>query len=1126
MNANSISAIYPLSPLQQGMLFRTLYTPESEAYVTQLVCTLRGDLDQAALRQVWRQVVERHDILRTAFVWEDVDEPLQVVGARVHLPWEEHDWRRLPRAEQQQRLEEYLTADRRRGFNLAHAPLMRLSLIGMSAQESVFVWTHHHLLLDGWSTSLLMKEVAELYQARRHGEQPQPSPPRPFGDYIAWLRRQDASEAESFWRKALAGVSVPTPLGVGRNSSARSDAGKNYGQREDRLPAAETTALYAVARRHRLTLNTLIQGAWALLLSRYSGADDVVFGSVVSGRPAELAGVETMVGMFINTLAVRVRVPPRAALAPWLQELQAEQAEARRYEYSSLVDVQGWAGIPGGATMFESVLVFANYPVEAAGENQGAQLEIRDMRLHERNDVPLTLDAAPGPELRPRVIYDSQRFDEETAGRILGHLKTVLVSIAAGLEGRLADVPILTAGEREELLSRACASLQCGPDQVLQQMFEAHAAADPAAPAISYDGHLLSYAELNGRSNQIAHGLRSLGVAAGRPMAVMLGDGPTHVAALFGALKAGCPFVCLDPNFPPGRVEQLLKEVEAAYLVTDANSLRLHARVVGMWQRERGGTVVSLDGGDDGMEARGLAEVVEAARWFEAFPETNPAIAAAPSDIVYLAFTSGSTGQPKGIMQTHRSFCQFLRWQSELFRIGPGNRVAHWAWLTYDASYGEIFGALCFGATLCMTTPAKRYDPAALVDWVREERISLLQMVPSFCWQVLETLDAKHASDANPWPDLEHMLLAGEVLSVDLARAWLGRFRGANQLCNLYGPSETVLATYYHVEEVDEAQRSIPIGQAIAGRQILILDEGGRLCPVGVAGEIYVRSPYLTSGYWRRPQETEQSFIQNPLHRDYPDPVYRTGDLGRWLPDGNAEFRGRRDQQVKIRGMRVEIEEIESALRRLDVVGEATVAARQYDDRDQRLVAYIVMRLRDGVEAYEGAGDVAEIEARLRSFLKELLPEHMIPAAFVFLDSLPRTSTGKLDRKALPRPELQRRTGRPFVAPRTTLESIIAGIWQDLLKVEGVGVEDNFFELGGHSILAMRAANRVREKCLTELPLPSFFESPTVAGVARYVEAARRESEEGPKMLRLLESVKQLSADEASALLRSKRKRL
>jgi hypothetical protein len=328
------------------------------------------------------------------------------------------------------------------------------------------------------------------------------------------------------------------------------------------------------------------------------------------------------------------------------------------------------------------------------------------------------------------------------------------------------------------------------------------------------------------------------------------------------------------------------------------------------------------------------------------------------------------------------------------------------------------------------------------------------------------------------------------------------------------------------VEEVDEAQRSIPIGRAIAGRQILILDEGGRLCPVGVAGEIYVRSPYLTSGYWRRPQETEQSFIQNPLHRDYPDPVYRTGDLGRWLPDGNAEFRGRRDQQVKIRGMRVEIEEVESALRRLDLVGEAAVAAHQYDDRDQRLVAYIVLSLRDGVEAYEGTGDVAGIEGRLRSFLKELLPEHMIPTAFVFLDSLPRTSTGKLDRKALPRPELQRRTGRPFVAPRTTLESIIAGIWQDLLKVEGVGVEDNFFELGGHSILAMRAANRVREKCLTELPLPSFFESPTVAGVARYVEAARRESEEGPKMLRLLDRVKQLSADEASVLLRSKRERL
>ena len=1098
MNATNISAIYPLSPLQQGMLFRTISEPESSSYVAQFVCKLCGELDVSVLQQAWQQVINRHDILRTAFVWEDVDEPFQVVGTCVSLPWEEHDWCELSSNSQQRRLEEYLQVERRRGFDPTHAPLMRLSLIRMSENESAFVWTHHHLLMDGWSTALLMREVADLYQVLLRGEQTPPFRARPYGEYISWLQQQDVSGAQLFWRKALDGVSVPTPLGVDRNASPVPGAEKDYNQREDHLSVLETTALQTIARRHRLTLNTLLQGAWALLLSRYSGSDDVVFGGVVSGRPAELADVETMVGMFINTLAVRVRVSPDMVLSRWLQQLQAEQAEARRYEYSSLIDVQGWAGVSRGQPMFESVLVFANYPVEAGGEIQGTRLNVRDVRLRERNDVPLTLEAAPSPELRLRVIYDNQRFDDETAGRILGHLKTILAAMGDALDERVGDVPILTSREREELLSRANASLQCGPDQMLHQLFEGWAAANPNAPAISFDGYVMSYAELNSKSNQIAHGLRN--IAAGKPVAVMLGGRPDHLVVLLGILKAGCPFVCIDQNYPSIRISQIVHDIEPACIISNDEALQIHDAVIGRLC-ESGVKVLSLD---------------DVAQWFETCPVTNVETTVTPKDLAYIAFTSGSTGQPKGIMQTHRSFCQFIQWQKDYFGIGPGKRVAHWASLTYDASYCEIFGALCYGATLCITTPAKRYDPVALVDWVREERITFLQMVPSFCRQVLEAVNAKHKDTGNPWPDLEHVALAGEPLTADFARAWLRRFGGINQLTNLYGPTESVLATYYPVNDVDVSQRSVPIGRAIDGRQLLILDEGGRLCPIGVAGEIYIRSPYLTSGYWGRPEETQRSFIQNPLHHDYSDPVYRTGDLGRWLPDGKAEFRGRKDQQVKIRGMRIEVEEIESALRRHELVRDAAVAAHQYDEMDLRLVAYVVLKLND---------TEPNVEERLRRFLKGLLPEQMVPATFVFPHALPRTLTGKLDRKSLSKPEIQRQIGQPFVAPRTPLESFIVGIWRELLQVDRIGVADNFFELGGHSILATQAVNRMRQKGIAEISLRTFLEWPTVADLARHIETQQQQAEADPKVLELIESVKQLSAEEAGVLLRNKRDR-
>jgi acyl-coenzyme A synthetase/AMP-(fatty) acid ligase len=458
-------------------------------------------------------------------------------------------------------------------------------------------------------------------------------------------------------------------------------------------------------------------------------------------------------------------------------------------------------------------------------------------------------------------------------------------------------------------------------------------------------------------------------------------------------------------------------------------------------------------------------------------------------------------------MQTHAGLCQYVEWQSRQFDIGPGKRVAQWASITYDAAYAEIFGALCSGATLCMTDTLVRSEPEAVTAWLRDDRISLLITVPSFARQILQTIQTEERED----PLLEALLLAGEVLTPSLADAWLKQFPQDLQLYNLYGPTESVLATYHRVTEADLTRRSIPVGHAIDGRHILIIDQHGKLSPMGGTGEIYLRSPYLSRGYLAQPEQTAKAFVQNPLQDEPWELVYRTGDLGRWASDGTLELFGRKDNQVKIRGMRVELEEIEAALLRHEAVLECVVAAHDYDQNDRRLCAYVVAK--DAPAAYV-----------LRSFLKDSLPDYMVPGSFVFLSELPRLPNGKVDRHALPAPDDQRQeTESPYVEPETETERTIAGIWKELLRVERVSRLDNFFDAGGHSLLATQAVNKIRNVCGVELPLRAFFEEPTVAGLARTVDDMQQQAPNDlDNLTRLFDQVKQMSDEEVTRRLAQK----
>ena len=454
VNRHNIKAIYPLSPVQQGMLFHTLHTPASGVYFEQLICTLDEGLDVSALKASWQRVVERHPILRTFFVWEHRDRPLQIVREQVKLPWEEYDWRGDNLAKKQAQLEGFLEIDRRRGFDLTKAPLMRLSLIRVTQETYQFVWSFHHILMDGWCLPLILKEVSAFYEAFRHGKDLYLETPRPYQDYIAWLQQQDLSKAETFWRERLRGFTAPTSLETNWTTSASPDQTQGYGEQQVRLSVAATAALQAFARQHQLTLNTLVQGAWALFLSRYSGEEDVVFGVTVSGRSTDLVGVESMIGLFINTLPMRVQSPREAPLLPWLTEIQAQQVNMQQYEYTPLAEMQRWSRAPHGTPLFESILVFENFPLSDFSRGHNGDLKIRDLRCVEKTNYPLTVIAGPGTELLLRMSYDCSRFDAATITRMLIHFQTLLQDIVQDSQRKLAEIKMILEEEREQWCSK------------------------------------------------------------------------------------------------------------------------------------------------------------------------------------------------------------------------------------------------------------------------------------------------------------------------------------------------------------------------------------------------------------------------------------------------------------------------------------------------------------------------------------------------------------------------------------------------------------------------------------------------------------------------------------------------
>ncbi len=1050
MSRKNVEDIYPLSPMQQGMLFHTLYASEGGVYVVQRAFTLRGSVDVDAFVRAFQDVTDRHPILRTAFVWERREQPLQVVREKVRLPVEQHDLRGVSPADQAARLVSFLDADRRRGFDLARAPLMRLTLFRLSESEYRSIWSSHHILLDGWSTPPLLKEVFTLYQAHATGKEARLERVRPYGEYIGWLQKQDVKTVEAFWRERLRGFSAPTPFGVDHPSTGPA----NVVDLRASLSPEVSAALQSTARQHQLTLSTLMIGAFGVLLSRYSGEEDVLFGATVSGRSLPVPGIEKMIGLFINSLPTRVLVEPSRPVIDWLRTLQSQQAERRDHEHSHLVTIQGQSEIPRGTPLFESLVVFENYPFEESMLQSLGGIEVVDGHTSEESNFPLTLVGSfRGTTLSLRLSYDRSRFDDAVAERMLGHIVTLLEALAGDPARLVGDLPMIGAVEARSLVARSHGKTTAYPDAALiHQLFEAAVDRDPDAIAVVFEGQELSYREVDRRSNQLAHALRKLGVGPEVIVGVCLDRSLELPIALHAVLKAGGAYLPLDPEYPTERLAFMLADAKTPVVLTQAHLeglLPSHAA-----------TVLRLDTG-----------------WDEIAKEPDSRLPRGDlrlSSLAYVIYTSGSTGRPKGVMNEHGGILNRLSWMQDAHRLGPGDRVLQKTPFSFDVSVWELFWPLMSGATLVVARPDGHKDPRYLAATIASAGITTLHFVPSMLTAFLDELAGD--TRARRCAALQRVFASGEALLPSMVDAFHALLPGA-ALHNLYGPTEA--AVDVTAWESIAGSSIVPIGKPIDNVQIYLLDPRRALVPEGVRGELYIGGVQVARGYLDRPELTAERFVADPFGAAG-DRLYRTGDVARWLPTGDIEYLGRADFQVKIRGFRIELGEVEAVLDQHPAVREAVVLAREDSPGNKRLVAYLCPR------------DAAPMESDLRAFIKARLPDYMVPSAFVILEALPLTASGKIDRRALPAPESTSGSARLRVAPRGPIEEALAGLFAEVLKVPvgEVGAHDSFFESGGHSLLATQAISRIRGAFGVELPLRDLFEAPTPAELAGRVERA------------------------------------
>ncbi|WP_176048875.1 non-ribosomal peptide synthetase [Paraburkholderia kururiensis] len=1032
-----IEDVYPATPLQSGLLYHSLAAePGQTAYLNQMRVTLTGTIDGDAMRAAWQAAFERHAVLRTCFAWSHGGEAMQIVHRRLTLPFDMHDWSAA--GDYDARLAAWRERDLAAGMALDAAPLMRVALFVRDARTVDLVWTHHHVLLDGWSVASLVGEILRDYRARVAGTSVVFESTAPYRQYVEWIRAAASdAETQAWWRERIAQAFCeddPATLTASVPAPRVQEAGTHA--RRQRIDATLASQLQAAARRYEVTLNTLMQGAWAVVLARYGHRRSVAYGTTFSGRPAHVPGIDRMLGLFINTLPVWVEVKADADVGVWLRDLQQAFATLRQYEHTPLAQVQQWAGRSGDA-LFDSLVVFENYPVDVARDGDG-DLEIGAVESVDPTHYPLALAIIPRAQgLALEWSWDGARIDRTTVERLATHYETVLRQLAEDSARRVGELELLTRGSGEAALTRY-------PFMSLGTALVAQAQRAPSAVAVRCEDESLGYGELDAWSAAVARQLMERGAGAEHRVGLCVRRGPALIAALVGIIRSGAAFVPLDPEYPAARLTQMMQDAGITRVVADAVSAQRMAGVLA------GCEVIDVrEAGVSGMA-----------------PAGGFTAALHPDQLAYVLYTSGSTGRPKGVAVSHGALWTHLQDFLATYGISAADTVLHSSTVNFDVALHETLPALLTGATVEMRGE-QPWDLQGLGERLVSRGVTFAR-IPTALWQQWQ----RHAPPREALR-LRQVTVGGEALPGDALAHWREGPLGDIRLDNLYGPTETTIAALYRrTQDEDTGEVTVPIGRPYPGRTARVLDAFGDGAPVGGLGELCIGGPTVARGYLGRAALTAERFVPDP----YGGPgarQYRSGDLCRMRADGTVEFLGRLDQQVKLRGQRIEPGEIEAVLRQCPGVREAAVVVTGEGEK-RRLAAYV-----------SGEIQGSEIQAEaIRLKLEQKLPGYMVPSSVTVLERLPWMPSGKLDRAALPPPQ---EVPRGRVGPSNELEALLLSVWCAVLGREDLGVTENFFEAGGDSIQSLQIIAKARQAGLKLTPR-QVFEHPTVAALAQRVE--------------------------------------
>ncbi|TYP72398.1 non-ribosomal peptide synthetase [Paenibacillus methanolicus] len=1045
LDKSNVEDILGLTPLQEGLLYHAM-TGDDRHYAQHLTLRLTGDLAPDAIRQAWAHVIQANDMLRTVYRWEGMERPVQLVLKRIDVPIEIRDYSAEMPAESERLAQEFLRAEQERPFDLRTKPL-RIAVCKRSAQAGDMLISWHHILYDGWSNGVIMREFLEAYESLKAGATPPARVKTGFKQFLKWRQAQSKARVQAYWQDALSGLeertSLPELARVER--PAQSPAS---GRCKIALEDIATQRLYACSRELQLQPAVLFYGAWGLLLGRYSRSNDVLFGTTVSGRVPAIPGVEEMVGLFINTVPLRARMAPDTVVSEWLQALAEQLRERETFEHAPLTDVTACSGLGAGQPLFDSIVVVENYPLQR-NLGSGGAMGISSYDMQENTHYALTLGIALFDGIGIELAYDTERYGDEAVGRLAEQYRYVLEQLISHPGARLRDVKLATESESDQILTefnRLRRPAEYPDAKPFHVLFERQAERTPGGVALVHEGRAFAYRELNERANGLARRLREKGVRPEDFVAIYMARSERLLIALLAVLKSGAAYVPIDHEYAPSRVSYMLQDSGSRLLIADDRPVAL----------DFDGETIRVDDDD-----------------FRAHDDLNPDNVSTPRQSALVLYTSGSTGNPKGVVLTHGNLIAYVEAFRREFGLTADDVYLQQASCAFDQFIEEVFPVLAAGGRIVMAQRMDVLDTSGLVKLIEDEGVTIV------------SASALLLNELNKQPGMRGVrvfISGGDVMKP----SYITHLKRHAKVYNTYGPTEaTVCATYYRYD--GDADGPIPIGKPILHYRVYVLDEAGHLAPIGVPGEICIAGAGVARGYLNQPALSESRFAADPFAAG--ERMYRTGDVGSWLPDGNLLFHGRNDNQLKIRGYRIEPGEIEHHLQRHPDVEEAVVLPVETGSGQKSLAAYV-------------KSSASLTAGGLRAHLAELLPAPIIPSVYYRIEGVPRTANGKIDRSALQRIAQPLTASDSAVRAASETEATIRELWDQVLGSGDFGLDDPFMEVGGDSIRLMQLHAKLEKTCGAGMRITDLFTHATIAKQAAWIDGRREGAAMAEPLLR------------------------